>query len=352
MGEGVRMRYALVDGKRQLPEKGVHGICPVCRSEVFSKCGDILTHQWQHKSKEDCDSWSEGMGEWHLGWQACVPEDCREVAMAPHRADVVGKNRCVVELQQSQIPSEQIAAREKFYDNMVWLFEGVGRFEFITAGRRVFFSLGNYKHLQLCKKPVFIDFGNTIVEVESFNKSIPRLSGYGHTRSRQWFADQFLYDKSPVNLSSNADKRWSRHSRYETTPYASKWNDAIAGVLTIPKNSLCIPLELYRKYGSNADEWEWIIDEQPALANGWTVQCLRSMKELLCGNVMILDGLIRLMPSPAAQFHNEYTSGTVEKLIGEMEVHIAAGRIPILQESAKQKLREAPNSRNVGTITC
>ena len=58
----------------------------------------------------------------------------------------------------------------------------------------MFFSFGQTKHLDLCKKPVFLDFGFDVVQVECFTDAINMVSGFGLVRSREWFADAFLSD--------------------------------------------------------------------------------------------------------------------------------------------------------------
>jgi len=44
--------------------------------------------------------------------------------MGPHRADIRTPGGLVVEIQHSGISSEDVAAREAFYGNMVWLLDG------------------------------------------------------------------------------------------------------------------------------------------------------------------------------------------------------------------------------------
>ena len=97
----------------------MRAICPVCKNEVISKCGEIITWHWAHKAN-DCDLWHENESDWHIGWKSRFPEECREVVIGKHRADVK-TSKCVVELQSSSISSEEIREREIFYGDMIWL---------------------------------------------------------------------------------------------------------------------------------------------------------------------------------------------------------------------------------------
>jgi len=64
------------------------------------------------------------MTEWHLGWQAAVPAERREVVMGAHRADIVTVSGGVIEIQHSAISPTVIAEREEFYgDRMAWIFD-------------------------------------------------------------------------------------------------------------------------------------------------------------------------------------------------------------------------------------
>ena len=97
-------------------------------------------------------------------------------------ADIIGTNDCVIELQHSAIAADEIAEREDFYGNMVWVFDATERFEMIEVGRRVFFAFRRTKHISTCRKPVFLDFGNVLVAVEEFTTAVAKMDGFGRTR--------------------------------------------------------------------------------------------------------------------------------------------------------------------------
>jgi hypothetical protein len=192
------------DGTRHriLPTPGARATCPGCGGSVVAKCGKIVVHHWAHEAA-DCDPWYEPMTAWHLGWQHAVPKERREVVMGPHRADAVtgGRAAWVVELQHSPISVGDIAAREKFYGRMIWLFNarkavqarrsadlfsrqwrytltdpglGVGA----SDDARLWYEWGRMPlSIRTCRRPVLLDLGDGQV-----------LRVFGPLRSRGWGA--------------------------------------------------------------------------------------------------------------------------------------------------------------------
>jgi hypothetical protein len=109
-------------GERIEPTPRARACCAQCGGEVLAKCGKLVSWHWAHRAR-DCDSWSEGESEWHLGWKRLVePTDC-EVVIGAHRADICTRAGVVIELQHSPIDSACIYEREDFYRTMVWLFD-------------------------------------------------------------------------------------------------------------------------------------------------------------------------------------------------------------------------------------
>ena len=107
--------------------RGLRAICPLCRSVVVAKCGDIVEWHWAHQSGGDCDPWAENETAWHRWWKERAPEDWREVTMGTeqvHRADIRREDGYVIELQHSAISVDEIVERETFYGRMVWLLDG------------------------------------------------------------------------------------------------------------------------------------------------------------------------------------------------------------------------------------
>ena len=118
------MRYADTASGRAEASPGLEGTCPACGYRCRPRCGKVNIWHWAHHARADCDPWSEPMTEWHLGWQAAVPPERREVVIGSHRADIVTASGGVVEIQHSPISPAVIEAREEFYGpRMAWIFD-------------------------------------------------------------------------------------------------------------------------------------------------------------------------------------------------------------------------------------
>jgi hypothetical protein len=78
----------------------------------------------------------------------------------------------------------------------------------------------------------------------------------------------------------------------------------------------------------------------PNIANGWTEESLRTATDFLNGRVMILDGLVRVMPSHADEIEVKMTVAATTTQLTQIEIHIAAGRVPELKESTKARFLE------------
>jgi hypothetical protein len=146
---------------------------------------------------------------------------------------------------------------------------------------------------------------------------------------------------TPKSSRSNRQCRWYKHKRYEETAHPSQWNDPETScVVMIPKNSMYLPLNWYFTTPGKprVDEWERIVDQHPQVANGWTKDELDVVRRFLNGTVMLIDGFLRVMPSPPEKIDVEITVSDMRAMLNRMDKHIAAGRIPILKEATKQRL--------------
>ena len=144
-----------------LAEPKLKGYCPFCREQLIPKCGKIKIKHWSHKSINDCDTWSEGETQWHLGWKALVkPKNC-EVPIGNHRADIIGNYNKVIELQNSPISSKEIIERENHYKNMIWLFNGKEFINNIELRKKENIFTFRWKHprksMWFITKPLFIE---------------------------------------------------------------------------------------------------------------------------------------------------------------------------------------------------
>ncbi len=279
-----------------------------------------------------------------------------EVTIGVHRADIVGNRGKVIELQHSSIPPDDIHARENFYGDMVWVFDATGRFPCVPCGDKVFFSLGSTKHIEFCRKPVFLDCGNYIVEVETFAKTFDKFSGYGLLRDQNWFANQFLSDVVRPNITFAAHSdgrlaadRWPGKQPWRLTDNPSRWRDPSTGsVYTLPAKSLYLPMN-YKWNSSDGRVWSDVIRDHDGLANGWIESDLSDMKSLLTGIPMILNGRLRVMPSPAKQMQVEHTVSTIQHWIAKADAHMHAGRIPLIKPQTFESLVDRAKKREVET---
>lgn len=129
------MLYAL-DESGALVSAFPHGraVCPVCRSPVLAKCGELVTWHWAHQAQVECDSFGEPETEWHREWKRAFESLGYTVERVfqgdgeTHRADVYDSvRRRVVELQHSALDARAVWARIWFYrqyaGGLVWLFD-------------------------------------------------------------------------------------------------------------------------------------------------------------------------------------------------------------------------------------
>lgn len=352
------LRYANVDGCKRLPFPKGRGTCACCGGTLLAKCGRIVTHHWAHESKDDCDSWSEPLGPWHLWWQNLVDENWIEVAKGPHRADIVGNRGVVVELQHSSIGPEDIAAREAYYGEMIWLFDATSRFATSSLNGRSFFSLGRTKHLELCQKPVFLDFGFEVVEVDRFTDDITMVSGYGTVRSRDWFAGKYLSDvlRSSNTVhdqfvpAPNSSDPWSKKSPVRKLKFPTRWFvPNSTEVVTYPEWTEYIKLNHERWLAGDTDK-KWhdfalVIDNHPDIANGWTKDEFLQMKDFFSGTAILLGGLLRVLPSPVEELGSNHSVDVTTTVLEQADRHVRAGRLPILKDSTKEAILQRAKER-------
>lgn len=209
-------------GKRIEAEPQKKAKCPTCNTELISKCGSINIWHWAHKNSEECDSWSEGETQWHLGWKQIIKPEFCEMKIGNHRADIKTNFGTIIELQNSSIDSYQIKEREKFYNNMIWIFNGkqfennfIIKNNYIECNKfdkgAIKKSLNDYeyfvkynpktyrtfrwkhprKYLWYVNKPLFIDFGLYLLEIKKIYPNTP-CGGWGHLITRTNFIKKYM----------------------------------------------------------------------------------------------------------------------------------------------------------------
>ena len=126
----MEIKYALVDGERREPERGLSAKCPICVTRMIAKCGNVRVDHWAHFTKRTCDLWWENKTEWHIAWQEKFPKEWREFPQhdpqtgEKHIADVRTSQGLVIEFQHSHLDPQERGKRERFYKNMVWVVNG------------------------------------------------------------------------------------------------------------------------------------------------------------------------------------------------------------------------------------
>ena len=127
------MRYGLInDEKIEATRTGQRAICPCCKTELLSRCGEFKVNHWAHVNLVECDPWHTSKTDWHIDWQDQFPKECQEVIYTDykmgekHIADV-SYNDFIFEFQHSGIKFEEIVKRTNFYQGIgkkvVWIFD-------------------------------------------------------------------------------------------------------------------------------------------------------------------------------------------------------------------------------------
>lgn len=157
--EGVRISIAEYD-----KETNPNITCSLGHKLVAKK-GNIMVHHFAHYPGEKCDPWRQGMTNWHHQWQRIIKDkDCLEVVMKDadnhHIADIVSIRKdqkpLVIEIQHSPIKADVIKERDKFYGNMIWLFDWTPRLVKEGLHTDIVFNDGT---IQYYNKPVSFKLG-------------------------------------------------------------------------------------------------------------------------------------------------------------------------------------------------
>jgi hypothetical protein len=340
------MFYAEVNGIRRLAEPELVALCPLCRQPVLAKCGAVKAWHWAHRAGSDCDAWAEPVGAWHLSWQALAPAERVEVALGLHRADIVGDDDMVIELQHSPIGAAEIERRERYYGRMVWLFDATCRFRLATSGEYAFFALSGAEAITACTEPVCLDFGSALVEVTSFTRAFAGCSGFGRLRDRRWFLSRYL-PHSFAAASSIVAPAFSvvRRGQAPAPPpcrpmeHRTRWLTADGSFMDMAAGTPYIPADHdwpSPKWG-RLPVWREIIEQHPMLAGGWTKSDFERLKSFFQGSARIIDGRLRLIPAPAAELRVTRGAPAAE-LLQQANSHISAGRMPWLKLETKEMI--------------
>lgn len=212
------------NGKKIVAAPYANAVCPVCKSNLISKCGSINIWHWAHEKESDCDAWNEGETEWHLNWKNNFPIDYAEVVInknnTQHRADICFPNGNIIEFQHSPLSVKEIQERENFYQKMIWVFDitntvnwdfwnnankndpysyfgDSSNFDMRPDGNNIIkniYCTFRWKHakksIAYAKKPVYLDLGNgKLFQLKKMYPSTP-CGGKGYIRDKEEFIDR------------------------------------------------------------------------------------------------------------------------------------------------------------------
>ncbi|MCB9841156.1 MAG: hypothetical protein H6809_05870 [Phycisphaeraceae bacterium] len=348
------MLYATLDGKRIRPVRGMRATCPTCGEAVEAKCGQIKVHHWAHRSGSACAQ-SADMCEWHVNWQMQVIPEATEVVLPPRRADLRGNDGVVIELQHSAISTEEIASREAHYGHMVWMFDATERFSIWFSGPRAFINLGNNKSLFACRKPVFLDFGEAVIEVERLftQKTIDGVHGYGLRRDRAGWTDRFLSrvlasefrPEIPTRALGSRGDCPSGKDPFQIWNGATKWHmDQHSPTPESYERIYLHRLEYSWVRGRiETPSWRQVLATCPELCLGWTEDSLREAMSVLGGMPVIFKGALRVVPD--VNQPGTLDSGRTREVLDRLTPHVQAGRIAVLPESLVARFRQRPDPK-------
>lgn len=115
------MLIALYNGRRvraQVAGSGAIGTCRWTGLPVKACVGEILQYWAYVGGAPKLPAGYEPESEWHQQWKATIDDDYCEVVMGPnneHRADILGSDNTVIEIQHSRIDIRHSKERVDFY---------------------------------------------------------------------------------------------------------------------------------------------------------------------------------------------------------------------------------------------
>lgn len=169
---------------------GNKAICPICKSEVIAKCGEINVWHWAHVSSSNCDDWVEPDNSWQRDWKNRYPIDKREIVINGRVADIVTERNDVIKLRNSYISPNDIYKIEQHFKNMIWIFNVADceeNFKFwpqIGGGNKIYHKFRwkhARKHIAYASKSTILDLGfsDKLFILKKIAKK-PPFYGWGH----------------------------------------------------------------------------------------------------------------------------------------------------------------------------
>ena len=115
------MRRAWHNGEKVRAEvagSGAIGNCPLTNWQVKAHVGEIRQYWAYIGGQPELPPGYENETAWHYAWKVPIKDDSCEVIFGEnneHRADIVGNNGHVIELQHSPIDIRDVRERNRFY---------------------------------------------------------------------------------------------------------------------------------------------------------------------------------------------------------------------------------------------
>lgn len=120
-------------GKRVHASKAIKGeryYCPICKTEVILRAGDINIEHFSHKSRTNCDDFKHDISKWYLQMQSLFPiKNCEHVIEhngEKHIADVCCYST-VIEFLHTSISEKEFDRRNEFFTSagykVVWILD-------------------------------------------------------------------------------------------------------------------------------------------------------------------------------------------------------------------------------------
>ena len=171
---------------------GAEAFCPGCTGPVRAHCGEIKRWHWHHVNA-DCDPWHEPETEWHLAWKRRFPDEWCEFWLHTHRADVRNHLGTVVEFQHSSLSLAEIVEREKYWQDLIWVFdarEWFSNLELKLQPDKITFRWKQpRKSLFAVERPLLFDTGSELFEVLFLGKKVP-CGGSGRFIPYRYFEER------------------------------------------------------------------------------------------------------------------------------------------------------------------
>ncbi len=228
------MQFANVDGRRVEARPGSQGQCPLCDREVLSRCGEINAWHWAHKQRRDCDSWAEGESAWHRAWKERFPRQWRELVVGSHRADIKSP-RGVIELQASSISTSEVADREAFYGEMVWVLNAQD-FDLTIRDRGSYVTF-RWKHPRktwwIAEKQLYFDLGEQLIKINRIYDNLP-CGGSGSFLGYDKFVASFSQPKPGHKLCDQCWMPFASRQLIETSMHEYYTMDLDPGTAMCP----------------------------------------------------------------------------------------------------------------------